>query len=312
MSKLNTFTSTGSKLLNHPEAVALFKMGYGSPVSLQIAPTSRCNLKCSFCSNVNRKNHEDLDVRELAVLLYELKSIGLKTVEWTGGGDPTCYADINSAIEIASFLGLEQGFITNGLLLTTKIDWLSLKRLKWLRVSMNCLDYENEVNIPMLDGTLGFSYVWNERTNQRILANLKDHVFKYKPKYVRIVPNCQATMEEQEENNKQLSKIVGGMGDPYFYQKKTFSKPKRCLWCYWKPFLLHDGWVYPCSSVVLNENSDRSFHEKYRWVQMENLIDLYKQKIKGFRSQDCDHCVFHSQNDICESILVPEEMADFI
>lgn len=312
MSKLNTFTSTGSKLLNHPEAIMQFKMGYGTPISLQIGPTSRCNLNCGFCSNVNRSSHQDLDVRQLGVLLYELKGIGLKVVEWTGGGDPTCYPEINAAIEIADHLHLDQGMITNGLLLTTKLQWSSLQRLKWLRVSMNCLDYEDEVAIPQIPGTLGFSYVWNEKTSEKTLSRLKDHVFQYKPEYVRIVPNCQSTHEEQEENNRVLSDIVRRMGEPYFYQTKSFSKPQACWWCYWKPFLLHDGWVYPCSSVVLNTSSDKSFHEKFRWVHMDNLMEKYKKKLSWYDPQFCDHCVFRAQNDLCQSLIEPEKMKDFI
>ena len=312
MSKLNTYTSTGSKLLNHPEAVMMFKMGYGTPVSMQVGPTSRCNLKCSFCSNVNRKNHEDLDIRELAALLHELKSVGMKTVEWTGGGDPTCYAYINQAIEIVEHLKLDQGMITNGLLLAERVNWAPLTHLKWIRISMNCLDYEDHVDIPMFNGTLGFSYVWNERTDNRVLARLKEHVWQYKPKYVRIVPNCQATYEEQEENNRKLSELVGKMDEPFFYQTKSFQRPERCLWCYWKPFLLHDGWVYPCSSVVLNSSSDRSFNSKFRWVYMDKLIEKYKKKVHEFNSEHCDHCVFYEQNKLCESILDPGEMKDFI
>lgn len=312
MSKLDTFTSTGSKILNHPAAILQFKMGYGTPISLQVGPTSRCNLKCTFCSNVNRKSHEDLDIRELSVLMYELRELGLKTIEWTGGGDPTCYEYINEAIDIASHLKLEQGMITNGILLTKNLQWMSLQRLKWLRISMNCLDYVDHVDIPSVKGTLGFSYVWNEKTNDKVLSRLREHVQMNDPAYVRIVPNCQATYEEQEENNRVLSEKVMRMGSPYFYQAKSFSRPRRCWWCYWKPFLLHDGWVYPCSSVVLHTSSDKYFHEKFRWVHMDDLVTTYRRKLQPFDSQYCDHCVFRVQNDLCEEIIQPGEMCNFI
>jgi len=306
------FTSTGIKLLSHPAAISRFRMGYGTPISLQIGPTSRCNLRCVFCSNVNRKTHEDLDISQLSVLLYEMREIGTRTVEWTGGGDPLCYEWINEAIEMANHLKLEQGLITNGLLLTSHLQWMGLQRLKWLRISMNCLDYVDEVDIPDFSGTLGFSYVWNEKTTDKTLVCLKEHVRKYSPEYVRVVPNCQATQQEQEENNRILSEVVGKMGDPYFYQAKSFSRPKNCWWCYWKPFLLHDGWVYPCSSVVLNTSSDRSFHENFRWVHMDNLVQRYKDKVVAYDPLHCDHCVFHVQNDLCESIIHPGEMCNFI
>ncbi|KKL92266.1 hypothetical protein LCGC14_1886370, partial [marine sediment metagenome] len=80
MDKLSQFTSTGMKIINHPEVIELIKLeGKASPVSLQVAPTSRCNLKCVFCSNVNRDKHEDLDFDELISIIYQLEYLGLKT-----------------------------------------------------------------------------------------------------------------------------------------------------------------------------------------------------------------------------------------
>ena len=51
--KVNTYTSTGSKLVYHGNAIKrIVDHRLGTPISLQIAPTSRCNLNCIFCSNV--------------------------------------------------------------------------------------------------------------------------------------------------------------------------------------------------------------------------------------------------------------------
>ena len=40
MNKLNTFTSTGSKLLNHPDLCKSLQYKKAIPITLQIAPTS--------------------------------------------------------------------------------------------------------------------------------------------------------------------------------------------------------------------------------------------------------------------------------
>ena len=70
---------------------------------------------------------------------------------------------------------------------------------------MNCLDYVNEIDLPEIKGVLGFSYVINEKTNADVLSRLDEHVKKYKPAYIRVVPNCRATNEEQEVNNRKYS-----------------------------------------------------------------------------------------------------------
>lgn len=311
--KEKVFTSTGYKLLRHPHVLSRIKgVRHASPMSLQIAPTSRCNLKCCFCSNVNRERHEDLSATMIFHLLNGLIGKGLRTVEWTGGGDPTCYDFIGEVVKRANVLRLEQGFITNGISLINLGG--NLKYLKWLRISMNCLDYMDEVDFYLegFKGVLGFSYVINKKTTSTILGRLFDYTEKLKPKYVRVVPDCQTSQEEQERNNVVYSKMVAGWGEPFFYQAKVFEKPEECYWGYLKPFVLHDGWVYPCSSVVLNLNADRKFHENYRWVRAEELPLVYEKGMKPFPTNNCSHCVFTNQNRMVKYILDGNEMEDFI
>jgi len=309
---LDVYTSRGNKLIHHPQVVNKIKReGKGAPVSIQIGATSRCNLNCSFCSNVNRTKHEDLDPVMLVDFLMHMKDLGAKAVEWTGGGDPTMYENINYFLEFAGLAGFEQGMITNGILLREKIDEANIDRLKWLRISMNCLDYVWAVDVPEIKGTLGFSYVMNVKTSDSVLKNLHQHVEKYNPKYVRIVTNCLATDEEQRFNNEKYGAMVEKMGPPYFYQPKEFQHSDNCWWCYFKPFLLHDGYVYPCSSVVLNSDANGKFHEKYRWCKMTELSEMYEKKMVSFDVSSCNHCVFKSQNDLVDMILNPE-MENFV
>jgi MoaA/NifB/PqqE/SkfB family radical SAM enzyme len=309
---LNTYTSTGNKLIHHPVVVSKLKWERKArPISLQIGPTSRCNLNCVFCSNANRETHEDLEPGPLKRVIKELRFIGLKTVEWTGGGDPTLYEHINFMLSFCDAIGLEQGFISNGILLKEKIEEPNLNRLKWLRISMNSLDYVEKVDVPEIRGTLGFSYVMNDKTTPEVLSKLDYHVGKYKPEYVRIVTNCLATDEEQKHNNWEYGKMVEDWGKPYFYQPKEFERSEKCYWNYFKPFVLHDGYVYPCSSVVLNSEASGKFHSKYRWIRMTELPNVYKNQVKPFPTVNCNHCVFKGQNDLIDMVLNPE-MENFV
>ena len=314
MDKINKYTSTGRKLLHHSEMLHLMKNHHRArPLSFQIAPTNRCNLSCVFCSNVKRNKHEDISFPLLARTLEEnIPSTHKPTVEWTGGGDPTMYHSINSAIEYVANLGWQQGLITNGVLLRERISQYLLDKLAWVRISMNCLDYVEDIDIPKIKGTLGFSYVINSKTNNLTLKRLKQYAEAYEPSYIRIVPNCQATDEEQIKNNEEYSKLVASWGSPFFYQPKVFEKPIQCWWGWLKPFLLHDGWVYPCSSIILNDEADKHFHEKYRWTKWEDLHKKYYEQMLPFSSEKCHHCVFKTQNDLIEGLINPNGMENFI
>jgi len=119
------------------------------------------------------------------------------------------------------------------------------------------------------------------------------------------------SIKELKEINEHNSKVVRTWGFPYFYQAKTFTHPKRCWWGYFKPFLLHDGFIYPCSSVVLNDSADRSFHEKFRWMKMNDFAESCKHPTIPFDCKDCTNCVFGEQNGLLEGVL-RTEMEDFI
>lgn len=315
MSIVNTYTSTGAKLIHHPNVISNMQTnGTIMPISLQVAPTSRCNLNCTFCSNANREKHEDLDWAMFNIVLKQLVSVGLQTVEWTGGGDPTMYDYINELMELADAYGLQQGMISNGILIKKKISPRNLERLTWLRISMNSLDYVDDIDLdfPTFKGTLGFSYVWNEKTTNAVIDLIRMYADRFEAKYIRIVPNCQVTREEQERNNKELEEFVPTLDSPFFFQPKYFDSPKRCWWCYLKPFILHDGFVYPCSSVVLNPTSDCTFHEKFRWCNMEDLYFKYMEKAIPVKTDWCSHCVFGEQNQLMESIFNPTGMKNFV
>jgi len=314
MDVLNTFTSTGVKIIYHTNAINRMQTEFkGTPITLQIAPESRCNLQCSFCSNAKRDKHETLELDRITDLLRKLMSKGLRCIEISGGGEPSLYECINELIEYAYNHGLKIGLISNGILLKKNITQNILDKLSWLRISMNCLDYVDSIDLPKIKGSLGFSYVMNKETNGDILFRMDKHVRKYNPVYVRVVPDCRASENEQKINNKNYDKLVSSWGIPYFYQAKTFNKPNKCFWCYFKPFLLHDGYIYPCSSVVLNDTADRHFNNRFRWCEMENLPEKYEVGMEPFcNSKECNKCVFKTQNDIIESILNPNGMKDFI
>ena len=315
------YTSTGGKLLHYPKEIEQFKnYGIASSINLQIAPTSNCNLNCSFCSNRNRSKGENLSPETIFNLLSRLGR--LRGVEWTGGGEPLLYPYINEVMKNANDNMLSQGLITNGTSFD-KLNHQNLHRLKWIRISMNCLDYVKEIDIPEFYGTLGFSYVIDKgfeslgikERKEKILeikSRLDPYVTRYEARYVRIVPDCQTDKEKQEQNNEIYSKIIGELGKPYFYQAKKFMKPERCWWCYFKPFVLHDGWVYPCSSVVLNNDAEQKFHEKYRWVKADLLVNMYLKMSFPFSTENCEHCVFWKQNSELDDLYLPNEMVDFI
>lgn len=318
MDNINAYTSTGIKffksLLRNNSLLIKPK-----PISLQIALTERCNLNCGFCSVAKRKKKFEWNYKELVQATMKFKDLGIKTIEITGGGEPTLFHKLDDYILFCDSLGLQIGLITNGIHAAKVLSKKALKILSWMRISMNSLDYVKKIDIPVINGTLGFSYCWGDKASEKGLERLVGIAKKAKGEYLRVVPDCCCTKEELQYQHQIIEPIVENMakisGFPVFYQKKEFERPNKCYWGYFKPFLYCDGYIYPCSSTVLNDDAGKQFNKIYRlchWADADNLYDGEGSLSNLLDTSKCNHCVFTAQNNFIELLTTKIKHSNFI
>jgi MoaA/NifB/PqqE/SkfB family radical SAM enzyme len=77
-------------------------------------------------------------------ILDDCAAVGVKAIEFTGGGEPTVHPDHRLIIARAQALGLETGLVTNGVLLR---DDPCFHALDWLRISLDAGKAETYQNI---------------------------------------------------------------------------------------------------------------------------------------------------------------------
>lgn len=174
---LQEFTSTGSKLFWHQEAMQKLRDGKGMPIVTHIMPTDVCNFKCAFCS-VQHRAGDSLKMEQIVDYLSQLVPLGLKAVILSGGGNPILYRDgkydFNALVEYISGLGLDIGLITNGMPLVEddgRMTWkgvkvVTLDKCTWVRISLSGWDHpQDKIDTPDFDPaktTLGGSYVFHD------------------------------------------------------------------------------------------------------------------------------------------------------
>ena len=320
MNPVEIFTSTGNKLLHNwrwlRDVIDSHRI---MPLSIECAPESRCNLQCHYCSNKDRKTDETLSADFLLPILENMRSLGTKTIQFTGGGEFLIHPEANTLINECHKMGYQLGLITNGTMFHN-LEKEAMDKLTWIRVSLN-IEAMSRIKIPEVSErtTLGFSFVATDHFDEHMDSEFKminDFVLKHNPAYVRVVTNCLADDVTQVANNIKYSAMVKDWGSPYFYQTKEFRRPEECWWSLCKPFLLHDGFYYPCSSVVLNPDSENHFNKKYQLGRIEDLVDNYRVQLEfppvPFDSSHCQHCVFYQQNQIVGSLMNPNIMEDFV
>ena len=93
--------------------------GIQGPVTLELYPTLRCNLDCSFCDTTDRHQAPVVEMpleRHLA-LLQEAAEMGVKRVFILGGGEPLMARQVTPPVMArVKELGMEGILTTNGTL----------------------------------------------------------------------------------------------------------------------------------------------------------------------------------------------------
>lgn len=141
------------------------------PVTVEIDPSNRCQLNCDFCMFKNLRKSDltvpgSVDKKDLAYdifyhLLLDLKTIDVKSITFTGGGEPTLNKDYERMVNWAHELKFEFGLITNGLRLN---KLRRLDRYKFIRISLDSASPET------------YAKVKKASAFNRVVSNIKEAV----------------------------------------------------------------------------------------------------------------------------------------
>jgi MoaA/NifB/PqqE/SkfB family radical SAM enzyme len=152
---MTTFINPKSKLFQHMPTLALIQKGERpAPVNVEIDLSNRCSLGCSWCHFAythtkgplagkvqgpeNAISGGDLMDKQLAVnVLEQLHEAGVRSITWTGGGEPTLHPNFDDIIVKASFCLLEQGMYTHGGHIDKSRASLIKSAFTWVFVSLD-------------------------------------------------------------------------------------------------------------------------------------------------------------------------------
>jgi len=247
------------------------------PISITIYPTNACNLNCSFCVNSERDKKEKLTIDYIFEVLSLFPTI--KTVEISGGGEPTTWKDLPRLITMLHIQNYEIGLVTNGFNLNLLKDvW---NRISWIRISLNgFIDVGQTINWTDLgEGpTIGTSYVISE--NRYYMNKLRVLMYKYpKIEYCRLTHDI---MKYPKEN------YYEDMGDNiYIFDRRWDNLLGYCYIGSVKPLLAADGRLYQCC-LLCNQGREYSKDKA-----------LTPDKILEYESFECNmpYCTMNEKNE---------------
>ena len=313
------------KLLQHPELIrSITEDRVIPPLHVQLIPTNKCNLNCSFCSCAAENRSEEMtwvQAEEVVLLLQDQRTEG---VTITGGGEPLLYPHLTQLIKKLDTADIKMGLVTNGVLLP-KQDAGILNKLTWCRISQgdareqwSTSFYKSLKTIikeaPGVDWA--FSYVVSNKPNipriKELLAFADEQGFTH----VRLVADLLCTDQiPMESLQHALTLTVEKMATPVIFQdRKQPEKGANCRVCYLRPVITPNMRVYACCGAQYAlETPTKDFPSELCLGKVKHLPDIIAKSSEPFEgAKHCAHCYYGNYNRALDMLMTSIVHKEFI
>ncbi|MFH1326500.1 MAG: radical SAM protein [archaeon] len=155
---------SGNKLLKHLDKLSAWQKGeIFYPINVDFDLTNACNNKCPRCMFRDSLDGTRVDTDKALSLVSEFARLGVKSVIYQGGGEPTCHPDFEQILRFTKEKGLEVGVSTNGYEVSSSTLDAIVDCCEWIRIS---LDASNPQSYQITHGMTGDSF-------NKVLRNIK-------------------------------------------------------------------------------------------------------------------------------------------
>lgn len=149
------------KIFHHWDKISELREGKQPiPLQVQLIMSDLCNQDCHFCSyrnsnyttnelfkvidkdgKVNNNPNRMIPYEKCIEILDDCKELGVKGMQFTGGGEPTVHPKHQEIMQHSVNLGLELGLVSNMVILRDGLlDVFKSDKSKWVRVSVDAGD----------------------------------------------------------------------------------------------------------------------------------------------------------------------------
>jgi len=156
------------KILMHLDRLHALRLSrVPAPIHVHFVPSDKCNQNCNFCAyridgyteffaekrpdgTLRRNPHRMMPYEKARGILSDCAKMGVKAIEFTGGGEPTVHPHCAGLMNYARSLGMETALVTNGWKMGEDIR-AALLSATWVRISLDCATpdtYQKERRVP--------------------------------------------------------------------------------------------------------------------------------------------------------------------
>lgn len=179
-----------AKLLWHGDRIKQWlETGKSKPVLVEISPTGFCNARCPWCFFKDKVEPVMLSKNLVNAMMTGLCSVGIRAINWTGGGEPTLHPNLSDMVIAADLYGFEQGIFTNAYKPIPHEDLF-----KWIRISLT-----SEWFKPIVKPKVPFGICLNqiESQTEHELRQICMDALKFGASYFQIRPALAGSHQKQ-------------------------------------------------------------------------------------------------------------------
>lgn len=282
------------KILADPEHLAEMRNGPTWPRHLCVLVTTRCQLRCPFCSVVNRAENRDMDFDLFRRLVGMGRTHGVRAIEFTGG-DCLLWPHFDDAMRLCRDVDMRTGVQTNGLAIPAHVKTLALA--DWIRVGVYSPGQLKKLRLDTLpDGpTMGISMVWTAASTEEWLDTFRAYAVTVGASYARVMLDH---FDLRPELKQSAECAIRRIGSPLILSDRQKGVPPTCMQAYWKAAVDYEGYFYACGEIGGQGHGDLPRH--LRTCHIDNAEAFYAKKPHdlGHRCETCgyaeNNAIFHA------------------
>jgi radical SAM protein with 4Fe4S-binding SPASM domain len=167
----DTVSFNGNRILSfYKDAKILKAGGMVIPRMVSCWLTHRCNLNCDYClyTESHNKFGDMVDTEKFLRFIDEIVELGVESIEFGGGGEPTVHKDCFKIAKYAHDKGLQVGMLTNA----ARFDIpLALESFRYIRLGV---DAHEDGLYQIVKGTTAGTFAKTEKNCFDLIAARND------------------------------------------------------------------------------------------------------------------------------------------